>query len=117
MWVVLMFVLLSGMYGCASKPESQREPVTFSGFLENYSGIRPASDESGAWVYKKPGLDFKPYTKIMLDPLVLWPSSNSTYKGIHTGTMWQLALAFQDQMSTALQDGYTIVQEPGPGVL
>ena len=112
-WFVLTFVLLSGIHGCASK----REPLTFSGFLENYSGIRPAPDESGAWMYRKPGVDFKPYTKIMLDPLVIWPSPNSPYGGINTGTMWQLALAFHDQMSKTLQDGYTIVQEPGPGVL
>jgi hypothetical protein len=112
-WLVLTFVLLSGTYGCASGPE----PLTFSGFLENYSHIRPASDESGAWVYRKPGLDFNPYTKIMLDPLVIWPSEHSSYKGMHTGKMWQLALAFQEEMSKALQSGYTIVQQPGPGVL
>ena len=112
-WFVVTFILLSGLYGCAS----ERQPLTFSGFLDNYSGIRPAPDESGAWVYRKPGLDFKPYTKIMLDPLVIWPSVNSSYKGIHTGTIWQLALAFHEHMSKALQDGYTIVQEPGPGVL
>ncbi len=112
-WFVLTCVLLSGIYGCASGPE----PLTFSGFLDNYSGIRPASDKSGAWVYRKPGLDFNPYTKIMLDPLVIWPSEHSSYKGMHTGRMWQLALAFHEQMSKALQDGYTIVQKPGPGVL
>jgi len=110
---VLLFFLLLGTHGCAS----EREPLTFSGFLDNYSGLRPAPDESGAWTYKKPGVDFRPYTKIMLDPLVIWPSPNSTYRGLHTGSMWQLALAFQDQMSKALQDGYTIVQEPGPDVL
>jgi len=113
MWIVLTFILLCGIQGCASESTA----LTFSGFLENYSGIRPAPDESGAWVYRKPGVDFKPYTKIMLDPLVIWPSPNSPYGGINTGTMWQLALAFHDQMSKTLQDGYTIVQEPGPGVL
>ena len=103
--LVLTCVLLSWIFGCASRPE----PLRFSGFLENYTGIRPAPDESGAWVYRKPGVDFKPYTKIMLDPLVIWPSVNSSYKGIHAGTMWQLALAFHEQMSKTLQDGYRIV--------
>ena len=113
MWVVLTFILLCGIQGCASESTA----LTFSGFLGNYSGIRPAPDESGVWSYRKPGSNLRPYTKIMIDPLVIWPSPNSPYGGMNTATMWQLALAFHERMVYALQDGYTIVQEPGPGVL
>jgi len=109
----LTLLAVFAFQACATKPE----PVKFSGFLEHYSGFRPNSDESGAWSYRKPGLNLRGYNKIMLDQLVIWPSRNSSYEGIQPLTMWRLALGFQDQMSKALEGGYTIVTEPGPGVL
>jgi hypothetical protein len=85
--------------------------------LGNYSGLRPASDGSGAWNYRKPNVDLKPYTQFMLDPLVIWPSPQSTYGGLDASTAWRLARAFEDQMRQALAGGYKIVDRPGPGVL
>jgi len=114
-WMCLIVILFSILHSCTSMPEPT--PLVFSGFLENYSGLRPSPDGTGAWSYKKPGMNLKPYSKVMIDPLVIWPSLNSSYKGINTIAMWQLALAFHERMVTALQDGYTIVQEPGPGVI
>lgn len=113
MWLVLTCIVVLGVAGCASKPQ----PLPFSGFLDNYSGIRPAPDESGVWVYRKADLNLNPYTKIMIDPLTVWPIQSSRYGGINTLAMWQLALAFQDRMGKALEGGYTVVSEPGPGVL
>jgi hypothetical protein len=53
----------------------------------------------------------------MLDPLVIWPSPQSTYRGLDASTGWRLARAFEDQMRQALAGGYKIVDRPGPGVL
>lgn len=100
---------------CASLPQEQE--LQPSGFLNNYRGFRPAQDESGAWVSLKPDLDLKPYSKVMIDPLVIWYSPDTEYKGINTAEMWQLALAFHQRMVQALKDGYPVVNEPGPGVL
>jgi len=105
-------VILS-LPGCAAKTA----PLEFSGFLSNYTGLRPAPDDSGAWSYRKPDVNFKGYTKIILDPLVIWPSQHSAYGGIDALTAWKLALAFHDRMSQAMAGGYRIVNEPGPGVL
>ncbi|MDR4461675.1 MAG: DUF3313 domain-containing protein [Nitrospirales bacterium] len=109
---VLLCVVLS-LYGCAKTTDS----VDFSGFLTNYTGLRPSPDESGAWSYRKPGINFKEYSTIILDPLVIWPSHHSEYGGLDALTAWKLALAFQDSMSRALDGGYVIVKDPGPGVL
>jgi len=108
----ILCVILS-LPGCATKTA----PLEFSGFLGNYTGLRPAPDDSGAWSYRKPDVNFKGYTKIILDPLVIWPSQHSAYGGIDALTAWKLALAFQDRMSQAMAGGYRIVNEPEPGVL
>jgi hypothetical protein len=112
--VTILLCLIISLQGCASPAPTKA--LNFSGFLGNYSGLRPAPDGSGAWNYRKPNVDFKPYTKIMLDPLVIWPSSQSTYGGLDASTAWRLARAFEDQMRQALAGGYPIVDRPGPGV-
>lgn len=109
----MILCMILSLHGCAKNAA----PLNFSGFLGNYTGLRPSPDESGAWSYRKPEANFKRYTKIILDPLVIWPSQNSAYGGIDALTAWKLALAFQERMSQALAGGYVIVKEPGPGVL
>jgi len=112
-WLIFILCGVLGLDGCATKTAS----LEFSGFLGNYTGLRPSPDESGAWSYRKPDANFKRYTNIILDPLVIWPSQHSAYGGVDALTAWKLALAFQDRMSQALAGGYRIVKEPGPGVL
>ncbi len=109
---VLLCVIVT-LSGCAHKVE----PLNFSGFLTDYTSLRPSPDDSGAWSYRKPGVNFKEYTHIILDPLVIWPSQHSEYGGVDALTAWKLALAFQESMSRALAGGYVIVKDPGPGVL
>ena len=113
--LTVLLCLLISLQGCTSTPPNK--PLNSSGFLGNYSKLRPAPDGSGAWNYRKPNVDFKPYTQIMLDPLVIWPSTQSTYGGLDASTAWRLARAFEDQMRQALAGGCKIVDRPGPGVL
>ena len=110
---VFLLCLLCFLQGCAT----QSQPLSFSGFLGKYSGLRPSADESGTWSYRKPDANFKGYSKIILDPLVIWPNPHSAYGGLDSLTVWRLALGFQDRISRALAGGYVIVTEPGPGVL
>lgn len=109
----LLLCVIISLYGCAPK----NEPLNFSGFLTDYTSLRPSPDDSGAWSYRKPGVNFKEYTHIILDPLVIWPSQHSEYGGLDALTAWKLALGFQESMTRALAGGYVIVKDPGPGVL
>lgn len=68
-------------------------------------------------MYRKPDLNLTPYTKVMIDPLLVWYSPDAEYRGISTADMTRLALAFHTTMSLALEDAYPIVYHPGPGVL
>jgi hypothetical protein len=93
--MVCILCLVFSVEACAKKSAS----LEFSGFLDSYKGLRPSPDESGAWSYRKPDANFKGYTKIMLNPLVIWPSRHSAYGGLDALTAWKLALAFQDRMN------------------
>ena len=107
--------IVLNVLGCASAPEHR--PLTFSGFLKDYSGFRPSPDGTGAWAYLKPGRDLRPFDKVMIDPLVVWNSPGAEFEGINSAAMWQLPLTFHQQAVKALESGYTIVDRPGPGVL
>ncbi len=114
--VLTMGIFLAAA-SCASTPEPELTPLKFSGFLENYSGFEPAPDGSGALVYLNPDRNLKQYTKVMIDPLIVWHNPDAEYKGISSADLLRLALTFQNRMVVALNSGYTIVNGPGPGVL
>lgn len=60
----------------------QNSVVGLFWFLGQYTELRPLPDESGAWNYRKSDAYFKEYTKIILDPLVIWPNPHSPYSGL-----------------------------------
>jgi len=93
-----------------------RRPVQ-TGFLDGYPSFEEAPDGSGALVYRTPGLDLGAYDKVMIDPVVVWYSPESDYKGIHPEELKMLADDFRATVVDALADAYPVVEAPGPGVL
>ena len=100
---------------CVSAPKEQ--PLNFSGFLGHYSGFRPSPDESGSWMYEKPGLNLKIYQSVMVDPLVVWNNPDPKKGGINDVDVWKLQLTFRDRIVKALGNDYPVVDQPGPQVL
>lgn len=100
---------------CGSGPKEKE--LNFSGFLGDYSGFRPSSDGSGSWSYEKPGLNLSAYQTLMIDPLVVWNNPDPKDGGINAVDLWQLQLTFRERIVKALDNGYTVVDQPGPNVL
>src|SRR3954468_12585049 len=88
-----------------------------SGFLPDYSKLAPAADNpnSRRWVSKE--FDFKPYSKILLDPVEVFVSPASEYQGASPDTLKRMSDNFTGSFKKALQPGYTLVDKPGPDVL
>jgi len=89
----------------------------YSGFLGDYSRLAPVPDNPNARRWVGVGFDFKPYDKILLEPVEVWVSPTSEYKGATPETLQRMTDRFTDSFRNALQPGYTLVQELGPGVL
>ncbi|MGD2064396.1 MAG: DUF3313 domain-containing protein [Nitrospirota bacterium] len=109
--VVVGALALALCVSCATK-----RPVQ-SGFLEGYPEFDEAPDGSGALVYRRAGLDLGAYDKVMIDPVVIWYSPDSDYRGIHPDELKTLADDFRAAVVAALADAYPVVEAPGPGVL
>ena len=105
--IVMICFTLAITAGCGSQ-------VKYSGFLKDYPDFKPGRGVDLSYV--KENVDFK-YNKVMLDQVVFYFSKDAKYRGIHAGELQELADAFQNAMTGALEDGYPLVAEPGPNVL
>lgn len=111
-----MGLLLAGtlLIGCAA---SGMKTVEKSGFLGDYSQLRPGGDDRAALVYVKPGTNFKPYNKLMFDRVVVLLSDTADYRVIDPTTLKELTDYYQNAIFEAVKDGYEIVGQPDHGVL
>ncbi len=90
-----------------------------SGFLEDYSKLHPAADETEAsLVYFTPDKTrFKSYTKILLEPVQVWRGEKSSAKDIDMEDANHLSQYLWSRVDEELRKDYTMVQQPGPGVI
>lgn len=100
--------------GCAT-PTGEQSP-----FLGRPVDYQSAPDGSGALIYRKPG--FKPgdgarYRRFMIDPVLVWYSPQSSYKGIYPDELKAITDYFRTTTVAHLQDRYPVVAEPGPDVV
>jgi hypothetical protein len=89
----------------------------YAGFLSDYSKLQPAPDGSQAMVWRKPGVDFKIYTKVLVDRLNFFYHQDAEYKGIDPTELKALADYFHEAFVKDLGTAYPLVNEPGAEVL
>jgi len=89
----------------------------YAGFLDDYSGLKPDPDRSGAKIYRKSGVNLGQYDKIIFDPIEIWYHPKTKYKGISPDELKLLADAFRDVITRELEPDYPVVNSPGKGVL
>lgn len=93
-------------------------PLVTSGFLGSYSDLRKVPGEMDTWQWVKPGVDWKSYDKIMVQPIEVWINPQSAYPGIQPDVYKQMADHFRQKLVVAFRDGgYQVVDKPGAGVL
>ena len=112
--VILLCGALSA--GCASTSTSDTEPMN-TGFLSDYAKLEPDTEDPGARIYLKTGVDWKRYNKVMLDRIQIWLKDDADYKGIDPAQLKELTDYFQQAIVKALEPTYPVVTQPGPDVL
>jgi hypothetical protein len=110
--VLLISVLL--LAGCSA---SGMKNVEGSGFLDNYSQLKPGGEDESALVYVKTGADFKSYNKIMFEQIVVRLNSSSEANEIDPAMLVELTNYYQNALVEAVKDSYEIVDQPGTDVL
>lgn len=97
---------------CASKP-----PESQTGFLGDYSQLKPAPDREGVMLYVDQGADLRPYTKLMFDPVQVLVTAAPDQAQLAPDVLQRIGGQFQDSLRRELGPGYQVVSAPGPDVL
>ncbi len=66
--LALCAVIALAICGCASTLQGDMEDVKFSGFLKDYSQLKPGGDDRAGYVYVAPGLSLAAYKRICIQP-------------------------------------------------
>lgn len=112
--MALIFAVAIGLVACSA---SGMKNVEQSGFLKDYSQLKPGTDDQAALVYVKPGVNFKGYNKIMFERVAIAFAPSSKGREVDPTMLKELADYYQIALQNAFKDGYELVDQPGPDVL
>lgn len=111
--VTLLLALLAGLssMGC------QAPKASHSGFLGDYSQLRPNPDIEDAEYYQDPNKNLKDYDKFLIDPVIVHFAPNAKGIALDPAKVAELTDYARSQAVEALSKRYQVVESPGPGVL
>lgn len=111
--LVLVFIAVPA---CATT--QQANTVATSGFLDDYSILQKGTGGHEALQrYVNPIVEWKKYTKVMLDPVQLWVGKGSSLRSIPRDERIRLTYLLHGKIRDALLADYRVVREPGPHVM
>jgi hypothetical protein len=104
-------------YGRVSPYEAQVRNARYSGFLKDYSQLKPSREHEGVQSYQNPSKSLQDYDKFLIDPVIVHFAPNAQGSGVDPIKLKKLTDYFLYEAVRALVKRYRVVSEPGPGVL
>jgi len=108
--VVCVLILVSGV-GCAAKQQK------FSGFLGDYSKLKPHPERKSCMYYEDPELELANYSKFIIAPVLVHFAPDADGISIDPDRLEELTTHMEKGLKEALSKNYEVVSEPGAGVL
>jgi len=110
--LMLMIFTATALGGCGG---SRAKSVKHSGFLGDYSMLKKTDKEHHAlYNYKNPKANWPSYSKILLDPIMIWRRAELRQEGAPIADLQRVANNFYFLLKKELSKDYEMVQEPGP---
>ena len=109
--------LTLGLAGCA--PTHQAASARPSGFLGDYSQLRPGKEGQALLVYVNPDARWAGYDKMLIDPVAMWADAAKSGLLMDVSREEQQVLIdyLDASLRNALGKDYKLVDRPGAGVL
>jgi len=114
MTVITLAAMAVAAAGCTTT--TQARSVQKSGFLPDYSIMKPGKEGQALLVYRNPDANIAKYNKILLDPVTVIRNKNSS-SDVPTEELQKLGTDFYNTIKARLQADYEMVSTPGPGVM
>jgi hypothetical protein len=105
-----------GLAACAA-----RGPVPnaadLSGFLDDYSRLRPGGPDEASLVYRDPKADWGAYNDVLFEPVTIWRSGKHSLDDVPEEDLKRLAAVFHQSVRVRLEQIFRLVDRPGAGTL
>ena len=111
------------LLACARGPEREDSlpaAASFapSGFLGDYSALRPGAGGKARLVFLDPSVDFSGYDRVIIEPVVVWQSSEARFAGVAKSEREALAREFETELERAFGALFVVREgDPGPDTL
>jgi hypothetical protein len=92
-------------------------PPPQTGFLDSYPALQPDPKHEGSFIYMEPGASLKGFTKVQIDPILVWYAKDSTYQGIDPNELSAVTENLRKAVVKNLEPKYPVVSTDGPNVL
>jgi hypothetical protein len=118
--------LASGLSACSATsqgqvamqqetPAGQTTPSGAAQFLgSDASLLQPGAEGQAAYVYINPNVQWSNYKQVLLKPVEFWDTPDS---GVSPDDQKMLTSYFYNSLKQNLQKNFTLVDQPGPGVI
>ena len=111
----LLFSSVTVVNGCARTIQARY--VETSKFHDDYSILHEGENGDALLCFWKNGIDWKPYKKIILAPVAIVKAPESGLNEIPHAELFRLKELLDYRLRDALKKDYTLVRNPGPGVM
>lgn len=99
---------LVALAGCTS-PQSAEKPTS----LPESARLREDPSQPGAWVYRVPNVDFRKYTRYIVDPVQVYRGPDADFGGLSDAQVNELAQLMTSESRRALSSGDMLASRPG----
>ena len=113
--LVMAMAALVLLSSCTST--SQMRKVKASGFLSDYSKMTKGWDGRAQLVYINPNVNWMAYNRVMIDPITVYAIPGNPLDKLPREQLIALANYLDSALRDELGKSYTIVDEPGSGVM
>ena len=110
-----ILILISGMLAIAASTAFAAPPP--SGFLDTYPTMKPDPQRPGASLYVAPGASLKGFSKVQIDPILVWYSVDSKYQGIDPDELAAVTDKLRAALVKNLEPKYPVVDGGGKDVI
>lgn len=103
--------------GCARTRQARPVGMNNSGFLPDYSLLKPGQPGRALLRYQNPNTEWPSYEKILLDPVLIWSRTGNPPEATTRKDLQRLVNNLDQMLNMEFGKDYEIVEEPGPQTL
>lgn len=109
--VVCSVILIAALTGCSAKQRAN------SGFLVDYSELKPSPLVEGAYAYRNPSFDLGKFDKFIIDPIGVHFAPDASGAAVDPKTLQEMTAYFRTKLIEGLSKNYKVVDAAGDGTL